>query len=497
LAATWFGFTGRGIWNQSVLPLLIYLLYPQELERVGYVTAAMGGSQVLGSLFTQYCVSPIWKRHELLQFASLTGFLSLGILSDAILFQVDWWWLLGGLVAWGFMWGITDITMPSLFADSLPLREETLYYTRASRLIRSSNTLGPVLVFVLFRFILGDEWTVHNCSIVVAVGLAFCLPMVFLLCCLHELDDEEGLPEEIQVHDISQSDESCGSVDKVEHGGNVTEETEAITALLDSSARSELESQAGGACCSQNKTVPPLIIASYILSGVASGISIRYFPVFFVKEMGLNPTFVQALYMIAPLGQALVKYSSQNMAGCCGASCVAVALQWAFVGILLAMTYSYQQGMSVWIVSAAYLGQTFLMNSSTALTQSILWSTVSEKPAQKSFISEMFQLLFWSVGAAVGGYLVRTKGLLVAFEATAVLQLVASIPIMLLCCMGPSRRQVRAILFPESRFSTDWEYDSSDEGVENFEDSHELILDTSSILSSNEYYDCEVMASRG
>ena len=498
LAATWFGFTGRAIWSQTVLPILIYRLYPQQLERVGYVTAAMGVSQVTGSLVTRYCLARIWKRHELLQLASVTALWSLIVLSDTVLFQVDWSWLVQGLCAWGFTWGIMDVAMPSLFADSLPETEETRYYTRASRLLRFANTLGPTLVFALFCFVLRDEWTVVNCSIVFAIGLGFCLPMVFLLCCLHEVEDES--PEEMQFHDSPQSEGGCGPQGKMDMAGDVTEETAAISATLELSQPSSVESPTGR-LSSPKTMVPPLLLVSCILSGAASGISIRYFPIFFVKEMELNAAFLQALYVITPLGQALVKYSSKYMARCCGASCVTVALQWAFVGILLSMVLAYKQGMSVWIVSAAYLGHAFLMNSSTALTQSIMLSTVSDRRAKILAFGETFQLLLWSTGAAAGGYLVRTNGVLVPFQATAALQLAACIPILLLCCTGPSRQEVAQILFPPPRDPIQWdisvstvdfdgEHGAMERGRENLESSHDLILESSSILSSNEYFDC-------
>ena len=484
-----------------MLPILIYRLYPQQLERVGYVTAAMGASQVLGSLVTQYCLTPTWKRHELLQLASLTGLWSLLVLSDAVLFQVDWSWLVRGLCAWGFTWGIMDMAIPSLFADSLPETKETLYYTRASRLLRFGNTLGPALVFALFCFVLRDEWTVLNCSIVVEFGLGFSLPMVFLLCCLHEVDDEDELPEEVQFPDIPQSERDHEPHRKMEVAGDVTEETAAISATLDLSLLSSVESPPD-TLSSPHRIVPPLLLVSCILSGAASGISIRYFPIFFVKELELKPAFVHALYMIAPLGQALVKYCSKHMARCFGASCVTVALQWAFVGILLAMVYAYKQCMSVWIVTAAYLGHAFLMNSSNDLTRAILLSAVSDTRAKTWAVGETFQLLLWSAGAAAGGYLVRTKGVLVPFQATAALQLAASIPVMLLCCTGPSRRQVNEILFPQPRDSIQLDdvsvssvdfvrnHRAMEEGRVNSENRHQLTLDTSSIPSLNGYYDC-------
>lgn len=516
LSSTWFGFTGRAIWSQNVLSILIFLLYPQQPERVGYITAAMGLSQVLSTMIARCCLPPLWKRDNMLRLAASVGMGAIGVTVYAVMVKLEWFWLLGGLSSWGCMWGIVDVALPSLFADSLPETQQAMYYTRASRVVRSSNVLGPLIVFGIFYFYLEDQWTIYNCSIAMTVGLGFCLPMVLLLCCLRDVsmdDDEMDFPDEIHLDDIPLgTDDIDGRIiyksDVVVNSGNVTEETAAITALLDSSTHdleeegTEEPSPTVCFCCRQSFVVPIIITIGSILSGIASGISIRYFPVFFVSELHLSPRFVQVLYLIAPLGQATVKYAAQGMARVCGASWVTVILQWTFVAMLCSMLYCYQQGMSVWIVVFLYVGQAFLMNSTTALTQSTLLSTIPEKSLSKWTIAETLQLLLWSVGAGGGGYLVGSKGLMVCFYATAGLQLVATLPLVFLCCVGPSRRQVNAILFPSSPqesinstndrlFSTlrDHAEESSEDGT-HFEDSRE-IQESSVGSASGVYFDCQ------
>ncbi len=500
LALTWFGFTGRAIWSQNVLSILIFLLYPQQPERVGYITAAMGLSQVLSTSLAQYFLSPKWKRHQMLRLAAIIGLGAIGGTIYIVLLQVPWYWLVAGLSGWGFMWGIMDVALPSLFADSLPEPQEIMYYTRASRVIRASNAFGPLVVFALFYHFLGDQWTIYNCSIVMTVGLVFCLPMVLLLCCLRDVEMQVELPGEIHMDDICLATDDCQQdceVTMTENGGNITEETAAITAMLDSSDDFEREyenpSQTVCGCYSQSIVVPSLISIGSILSGIASGISIRYFPVFFVSLLHLSPTFVQMVYMMTPLGQAVVKCFAKRIAGVLGASFVTLTLQWTFVAVLCTMLYCYQRDMSVWIVCTLYLWHAFLMNSTTALTQSLLWSTISVNSVSKWTITENLQILLWSVGAAVGGYIVGTKGLVMCFYATAALQALASLPVLVLCCVGPSRDRVNAILFPgtptwSARPMSSFQDEPSADGT-NFEDSRE-ILDGSDGSLSVEFFDC-------
>lgn len=505
LAATWFGCAGRTIWIQTLLPILVHVLYPEEPGRVGYVTAAMGGTQVLAGLFTQHCIAPVWKRNELLQWASLIGLLALAILFDAVLFEIEWWWLLGGLCTWSFMWGITDTVMPALFADSLPEHSESLYYTRASRVIRSSNTVGPVLVFLLFLFVLEDEWTMKNCALIVALGLGLCTPMVVLLCCLQEIDEEQ----ELLFDDMPRTDSNANSKENAVNSVNITEETVVLTAVLeDSQTSSGIESLVVCGGYKQSTIVPLLVTVSSILSGIASGISIRYFPVFMIKEMELLPTRALPLCIMTPLGQALTKFIAKHSAKYTGASIVSAVLQSIFVCLLLLMLYCHTQGMPVWIVSVFYVGQAFLMNSSTSLTQSILLATVPEQQAKKWVLAEMVQLLVWSAGAGFGGYLVRTQGVLAPFYATAAIQAVSTLLAVILCFVGPKWLQINPILFPSDSSqlfdhvaTTDFDnsdYETSGQPYENFQDSREIICDNSSSSSQTEdfFFDCESGASR-
>lgn len=505
LALTWFGYTGRAIWSQNILSIFIFLLYPQQVERVGYVTAAMGLSQVLSTRLAQCPTLANYQRHHLLRVAAAVGLGATGATMYGIMVEVSWYWLVGGLMAWSFMWGFMDAILPSLFADSLPELQEVIYYTRASRVVRSSNTTAPLMVLGLFWYFLGDQWTVHNCAVAMAVGTWFCVPMILLLLCLREIEDDVQPPDEIHWNDMGlEIDDGCEhdcEWNTIDNGVNVTEETEAITMLLDSSddhlEEDEEASPTCCGCCPRDNVVHVLISMGSVLSGIASGVSIRYFPIFFVKELNLTPIFIQVLYLITPLGQASVKCLSKALARLLGASCVTNILQWAFVTVLFTMLYCFEHHMSVWLVCPLYLWHAFLVNSTTALTQSILWSTQSGNTTSRWNVTENFQLLLWSIGAGGGGYLVGSRGMMACFYTTAVLQVLASLPGLFLCCVGPSREKVNNILFPVSpspmmvpfaRFHDDDE--SSRNDATNFEDSRDIEMDDSDGSWSVEYFEC-------
>lgn len=501
LALSWFSFMGRAVWSQSVLSMYVYLLNPNKIERVGYITAIIGLSQVVSSIPSSQ-IAKTGGRRCLLRFASLVTVVAIGLTVYAVRVKVEFFWLLGALAAWGLMWGMTGVLLPQIFDGSVPEEDQMLYFTRGSRVIRSSNVLGPMLVGAIF-FKLGNEWTLYNCSMAIYAGLLLCIPMAFLICSLRDPGSiDSGPPMEISVDDsrIKVDPESLN----VPEGADVS--TDENTALLNSLGETDRDSNEdtclGCSCFRQTSIVPALIFASDVLSAVASGVSTRYFPVFFVGNLGLNPLQVQLLYTITPLGQAATKCISRHMARVFGASVVTVFFYWMFVLFLGAMVYLFQSGVPVWITCCLYLGHAFLMNSTTTLTESIRLSTLSDDQPMRWTMGESLQLLLWSSGAAAGGILVCEKGILLCFWATVALQLLASLPVFLLCCVGPSKDDVDAVLFPTENGSEGIFDPDTNEVFDGFpldepslqtlyEDSRERLSDSE---SDSEFFDCASMS---
>jgi hypothetical protein len=490
LALTWFSFTGRSIWSQSVLSIFVYLLNKDNPERVGYVTAVMGMSQVVSSLPAE-CLK--WQRNNILRLGSLVGAIAAGLTVVAIL-NWNFYWLIGAMSLWGVMWGITDAALPSLFADSIPEEHESIYYTRGSRVIRSSNFLGPLIALGVFLY-LGNEWTLVNCSIVMSIGLAFFLPVILMLCCLRESHTylDFNPPDEIHVQG-QEEDCKLGLANNdvlVYHPCSDDREVSALDSTDESSTGS---SRPCCSCWQQKVIVPTLITCSDILSGVASGMSIRYFPVFFVSNLGLTPVQVQILYMVAPLFQAVFKCFARGLAKVLGASFVSVLFHWAFVTLLGGMLYCYLQGMSMWVVCGLYIAHASLMNSTCALSRSIMLSTIPEEEVHKWTIAQRIQLFLWSGGAALGGILVGHQGIVFNFYATAALQLVATLPLVLLCCMGPSKDDVNEFLFPA--LTDDEENNLSSLPREENESDEPLFEESRDFVDSDpEFFDCSPLCS--
>jgi MFS family permease len=424
---SWFAFTGRSMWGQSVLSVFVFLLKRNHPECVGIVTGVMGVSQVLASLPpATFCRS---RRDRRLKLASLVGIAAVATTFLA-LWQLDYSWLLGASILWGIMWGISDAALNDLFMDSIPTSRRSHYYKRASSVIRLGNLTGPLVAIVIFRYMGEEQWSLRGCSLVMMVGLAICLPGLGILCSLREEPEQHDPPPEVHCQDYNHQDTNSTTNDLL---GQARE-----SAIRQQEARlasdvDPMESVSNQIChCKPNIAIPTLVTIADALSEIASGLSLRYFPIFFVDQLRLSPVQVQVLQMVTPFGSAILKKFARSLARRYGPSRVSAVFQWMFVLLLVSMVIFYKQGRPVLLVCTLYIFHASMMNSTSALSRSIVSDAVPKEDMGKWNALEPLHMLLWSGSAILGGILVYFYGVLLNFYVSAGLQLLASLPLLAL-----------------------------------------------------------------
>ena len=65
--------------------------------------------------------------------------------------------------------------------------------------------------------------------------------------------------------------------------------------------------------------MPYLLAASDTVYGLASGMTIKFFPVFWIREVELSPMAVQGMAAAVPILLALSSYAMHPLALCVGA----------------------------------------------------------------------------------------------------------------------------------------------------------------------------------
>ena len=417
LAYTGFAFAGRSLWSQSVLSTFVYLLRNDNPEAVGLITAVMGMSQLIIS-FPTGIMADRYRRDSYLQLGSAVGLVAVGVTLFS-LWKDSYQWLTVALAVWGLMWGISSTSISALFADSIHDGDRSYYFTQLSIIIKVGNTAGPLVALVLFA-LLGDEWTLRDCAIVMGVGQLLCLPAVFLLCFL---SDDAAVPEVPQ-----------NGLTEALLEGSTASDSSSSDSNEDTTLESEETQRMPWPCCClpEHRVIPVLVALADVMGGLGAGMSIRYFPIFFFDNLKLSPVLVQILYVVSPLGQAVLMQAGQVWAIRIGRCKMAVVFKWIGVLSMMTMIVSYLCHLPTWWVCLVYLLRTSFMNATSALTKSVLMDAVPKSERGKWSALESVNMFSWSGSAALGGLLVGFKGIIFNFAVTGAIQFLATLPLVLL-----------------------------------------------------------------
>ena len=210
-------------------------------------------------------------------------------------------------------------------------------------------------------------------------------------------------------------------------------ETEALinnNQVFDTTAH-ESESQQKLLCIAPSRAVPVMVATADVLSGLAAGMSIRYFPIFFLENLKMSPTDVQITFIASMMCMAGMTKVVQKIGIKIGRLQITIICKWIGALLLLSMIQAYKSGQSAMTICTLYVLRTSFMNSCASLTKSVLMDHVPKEERAKWSSLESVNSFSWAGSAAVGGFLVDVEGILFNFSITTVLQLVATIPLIL------------------------------------------------------------------
>jgi len=398
-----------------VLATYVFILKDNDTEAVGYITAVLGLSQLLTSFPTGFCADK-YRRDRILFCASFVGCLAFSVTLLAC-WHENYTYLVWALATWGAYYGVTNTTLGALYADSIPQGDRSYYFTHRSSVLSMANICGPVVALTMFAH-LGDRWTVRDCVVVMAVGQCISLPG-FLMLCLFNDPSRMGNVETIE-------EEPCQGDDDTRTDSGLSE---AEDGTADNESDVGEDQETGFLCISQERILPAQIAGADVISGLASGMSIRYFPIFFVDHLKLNPVHVQCLYICSPLCMVFLMRAAQRLAQRFGRLHIVVLHKWVGVIFMFAMIGAYMTGFHSVVVCTLYVLRTAFMNSTGALSRSMLMDYVSTTERGKWSALESVNMFTWSGSAALGGLLVGKLGILPVFALTAILQIVGTLPL--------------------------------------------------------------------
>jgi hypothetical protein len=113
--------------------------------------------------------------------------------------------------------------------------------------------------------------------------------------------------------------------------------------------------------------IPCVVAVSDTVSMLASGMTIKFFPLFFGEDLGVSPIIVMVIGALGPLGIAALTLVAARVARVLGR--VQTTLLCKASGITFLVLIAFQPTAHVWRIVAMYLVRTWLMNCSSGLTK--------------------------------------------------------------------------------------------------------------------------------
>lgn len=402
---------------QGVVNLLCALPAGVLADRIGRQRVLRAGSVVGVMVSAYWAVCFLWIRHRY---------------SDTVLFYC----LVGATALLGLLMGIASSPMDAIFADSIESGTRSRLFAYRSSLRTAGGAVGPTVALAVF-LTLGDAWRERELIVTILAGVGcLILPSTLLLFFRdHQMlgAESEGLHVAAAASAATPPLRSCtdaaaaGACGAGGYGAGAG--ARAGAGSLAPSQSTEAQQQAARLAsrrvcgCLTANGIAPLVALSDFLVMLGSGMTIKFFALFFWRGLALGPAEVSAVYVAGPLGISVATIGAQRLSLVLGR--LQVTLLCKVIGIALLVVIGK---LDLHVTDAAayvlplYLVRTWLMNCTAGLTKSVLNDYVVKRHRAKWNALESLNTFSWSGSALLGGVLIDRFGYQVTFLITAALQ---------------------------------------------------------------------------
>ena len=489
----------KNIYDENVFTGYLFNLVDHHTGEVGVVAGVSGLTMVILAP-SLGVISDKYGRIVLLRAGTVLGYLALSLMIYSI--TVDSYSaILCSQVLFGAYWACTTPTMDALLADWTDLGTRSKIYTARLMVMQLASTTGPLLSIFLFLY-LGNTWDMKICRNVMYVGLVLFLIPATLLYFLFpkrfddnrpaaatdqevyaqlpahsfhvpeeegeggvEMEMEMGVARRLQLEGEADDDrmpnEAKGGGEKEvvfspigatatapPHDAKLTEDP-ALPSLAggDGDFDEEKAEYCSPYCLRHILLVPAMISTYEIMTMLASGMTVKFFPIFFLHVLRLDPVHVQFIYLCSPLLTATAATFVTGFSKHYGRIEVTVAVRLTGITLLLllaCLTHLTEQAQrqhpedaeathTLWtlLMVAIFLMRTSIMNSTKPLTKSILMDFVPKNQRGKWNALQSVNVFSWAGSAVVGGYLIDKFDFAGIFVTTGLMQVCAIAPLLL------------------------------------------------------------------
>eukprot|EP00123_Amoebidium_parasiticum_P018179 comp24125_c0_seq1/m.43768 comp24125_c0_seq1/g.43768 ORF comp24125_c0_seq1/g.43768 comp24125_c0_seq1/m.43768 type:complete len:461 (-) comp24125_c0_seq1:210-1592(-) len=411
---TFFDGLAMGMWNYAILGPYLFALC-KDNKHAGYAEGVQGTLQALAAI-PAGLLADKYRRDTVLKGSAAIGLVGMVVtLAGLYQFFNNWYenylLLTAGLGIFGLYMGAWSPPMYAIYADSVASGQRSKYEMYRYILSIASLASGPITNVVLFAY-MGDDWGMPQMTVIFAVGISL---HIISIGSLAFFNDDKTAKE--------QSKAIC------EDTNSEAEEDAAILRRLEAAEKRK------GGCFSwlHVSMVPAIVATSDIVFGLASGMTIKFFPIYFAEKLHLSPITVNILFVLDPFTEVCFSLIAQRLSLKVGRVEVTLAFKAIGVALLTAMALfpDYWEAQP-YVLCAVYIIRSALINCVVPLTRSILMDYVASEKRGLWNSLESVAGFGWSGSAVVGGLIVDLYGYEASFGFTAFIQFLAWTPLLLL-----------------------------------------------------------------
>lgn len=407
LVSLFFGTAGAAVWGYTILTNLMFLITDSTLK-IGITEGVMGlVSAILAIPFG--ILADRWSKHKvgrigiiIQTLACIFLILTMSLLGIAFYLNNLYYFLTGGLVLFGIANGIGDAALATLYTNSIPTGKRSEWIGYMQIVIMFGLCFGPLVTIIVLQ-VNGDEWKISDMVLPWNITLGFSALSGMIQLFMH---DKWCLPNE-----------EMGTI------------------------RAVLQDQKYG--CFKTKHIPYMMLCFDVLSGMASGMSIKFFPLFFQQAIGYTPIEVQIVYAVSFLVTAGATWFAVRLAKKIGRIQTSVVVPYIgllfMVLIIIGGSVGLWDNRFKWLIGICYVIRTSLMNATSSISKSVVDDYVSSEKRGCWNSLEFIMMFGWSGSAVLGGWLVGSIGYQMTFIITTVLQFVSVTLYLLLIPLVPKK----------------------------------------------------------
>jgi predicted MFS family arabinose efflux permease len=191
------------------------------------------------------------------------------------------------------------------------------------------------------------------------------------------------------------------------------------------------------------RMIPVLIASGDVVSGLASGMTVKFFSIFFIDAVGLNPIAVSLIWAAAPFVTASFVSAARVLTKRLGRMQVYIMFKMAGISMLVFMATFPRYWAVPYAIIPVYIFRTALMNSPRFVLKTIMMDYVPKANRGKWISFDLVFAVGWSGSAALGGYFVKRHGWTFTFLITATMQALALLPSFVLLAIVPKHESAR------------------------------------------------------